>query len=74
MNCCVQVNACFGMAADAGPTDCNTLNSCDTACAALDAGTQQACFDACNAAHPSSVSAQTAWTDCASSSCHTQCL
>ena len=74
MNCCPLVNACFGMARDAGPSDCNMLNACQLSCAPMDAGAQQqACFDACKAAHPSSVAPQTAWTDCATASCPMLC-
>ena len=74
MSCCPLVNACFAMARDAGPSDCNQLNACQSSCAPMDAGAQQqACFDACKAAHPSSVSAQNAWTDCASASCAAIC-
>ncbi len=73
MNCCPVVNACFAMARDAGPTDCNLLNACELSCVAMDAGAQQACFDGCKSAHAGSVAAQAAWTDCARASCPSVC-
>lgn len=74
MKCCMVVNACFGAPRDAGPSDCSQLNACETACASMDAGSQQACFNGCKAAHPNSGSAETAWTECASGSCPMECL
>ncbi len=69
-SCCTQLGACFQ-----DPTgDCQALEiDCLAPCIEADPNDAGGCADDCASLHPDSVNAHTAWSDCQSTNCSTQC-
>jgi hypothetical protein len=63
MRCAAQLDACDANA------ECLALDDCSYACAETD----DACYDACDAAHPAGLSALMAIFDCMDASCVAEC-